>query len=82
MAKAKVERIRKEIEVMKATKCEKSKPQRDASRSSNSGSLAEPLDKLVVKRMKKAEEQRKNPGQQEMPDYASPNIQQLGKGGK
>jgi 2-dehydropantoate 2-reductase len=78
MVKAKAERIKKEVEAVEAAKREKT----GISRSRDSERLAEPLDKVEVKRMKKAEAQSKNLGHQTMPDhYSSPNIQPLGKRG-
>jgi hypothetical protein len=82
LVKARTEEIKKEMEAMEAAKRVERNSQRDTHPSRDSQSEIEPLDKLEVKKMEKAKRQREQLGNQEVPDYASPNILPLGKKGK
>ncbi|KAE9365847.1 hypothetical protein N431DRAFT_472434 [Stipitochalara longipes BDJ] len=62
LVKTKALEIRKEIEATEAAKRTEIKFRRDAHRSPDPDRVAEPLDKLEVKRMKKAEKQREKLG--------------------
>jgi Ketopantoate reductase PanE/ApbA C terminal len=72
MAKAKAERIKKEIAAEETAKRAEIEHQQESRRSSSLDSDHEPLDKLEVKRMEKAKRQREKLGNQEMPDYTRP----------